>query len=141
MADSERAGCSRIASCAAGDCKDIGAAEWWCVGKPAVEPSAVDGDLTVSDYERDRTLLSLEARIVDRADDQRSPEQFTVRAEAHCTDDLVPQRKAAGWHVYLMLVARRGWGRGERQGASGIALGRADGCGSEQSDSPHRHEK
>jgi hypothetical protein len=109
--------------------------------KPAVESSAVDGDLAVSEHERHRTLLSLEARVVDRADDERPPEQLTVRAEAHCADDLVAQRKAAGWHVYLMLVAGRGWGYGERQRASGIAMGRADGSGAEQSDGPHRHEK
>jgi len=104
--------------------------------KPAVESSAVDGDLAVSEYERDCTLLSLEARVADGADDQRSPEQLTVRAEAHCADGLVAQRKAAGWHVDLMLVARRRWGYGERQRASGIAVGRADGCGAEQSDTP-----
>ena len=109
--------------------------------KPAVESSAVNGDLAVSEYERDRTLLSLEARVTDGADDERSSEQLTMDTEAHCADGLVAQRKAAGWHVDLMLVARRRWGYGERQRASGIALGRADGCGAEQSSGPHRHEK
>jgi hypothetical protein len=109
--------------------------------KPAVESSAVDGDLAVSEYERYRTLLSLEARVADRADDERPAEQLTMGAEADCADGLVAQRKAAGWHVDLMLVAGRRWGYGERQRASGIAVGRADGCGAEQSGGPHRHDK
>ena len=60
---------SRIAPSPSGDGKDIGAAGWRCVWKPAIESPAVNGDLTVSEYERERTLLSLETRVVDGADD------------------------------------------------------------------------
>lgn len=97
--------------------------------KPAIESSPVDGDLTVPKHEREHTLLSLEARVVDRADHERSAEQFTMPAKAHRADDFVTKREAARRHVHLMLVAGRGRGCSERQRPSGFALGRADSHG------------
>ena len=63
MADGEGAVCSGIDSRSAGDCKDIGGAGWWCMGKVAVEPPTLDGDLTLSEYQRQSTLQPLETRI------------------------------------------------------------------------------
>src|SRR3954447_8863374 len=90
-----------------GDCEDIGGAGWWCMWKVAVESPTLDGDLTLSEYERRITLLSLETRIVDRAGHHRPPEQLTAPAKAHCPDVGVTQRESVRPHVHEMVVARR----------------------------------
>jgi len=101
----------------------------------------VDGDLTISKHERERTLLSLETRVVDGADDERSAEQFTVPAKAHRADDFVTKREAARRHVHLMLVAGRRRGRGERQRSPGLTLGGANRHGADQSGGRHSYKK
>src|SRR6476660_2681767 len=114
MADGEGAVCSGIGSRSAGDCKDIGVAGWWCMWKVAVESPTLDGDLTLSEYERPGTLQTLETRIVDRADRHRPPEQLTVPAKAHRPDVPVTQREAVRRHVHEMMIARRGLDGPER---------------------------
>lgn len=110
MADGEGAGRSGIAPCPSGDCKDIGAAEWWRVWKPAIESPAVDGDLTVSKYERKHTLLSLETGVVDRC------RRLALGRTAHRACEDSPRRQPRHQARGRAAVRPPGVDRGTRAG-------------------------